>query len=72
MQVLVPTKKIHVFPVLIENGFKTFAQQRLNAHVGNVSAQSTMFATEAALHDVPLLDVLGLIRVSRYWTGATW
>ena len=67
-----PTKKIHVFPVLIENGFKTFAQQRLNASVGNISAQSALFALEAASHDVPLLDVLGLIRVSRYWTGATW
>ena len=37
-QVPVPTKTIHVYPVLIENGFKRFTQQRFNASAGNMTA----------------------------------
>ena len=42
-QVPVPTKTIHVYAILIENGFKTFAQQRFNASAGNMTAQSALF-----------------------------
>ena len=48
-QVPVPTKTIHVYPVLIENGFKTFAQQRFNASAGNMTAQSALFCPGSCL-----------------------
>ena len=77
-QVQAPQKTVHVYAVFVENGFNTFALQTQNANNPQNSlamrqqAQSALFAAEAASHDIPPLHVLGAVRVSRYWAGATW